>query len=94
MLTPKQISYLKSLSNKLKPIVMIGKDRISDSLLNSFDDAFNTHELVKAKILKSCDVSSNELIIEISSNCHCELVQHIGNVLIFYKKNKDPKIIL
>ena len=94
MLNNKQIATLKGLANRLKPIVMIGKDGISDNLFSSFDDAFNTHELVKAKVLKSCDASLNELIIEICSNCHCEHVQTIGKVLIFYKRAKEPKILL
>lgn len=94
MLNSKQISYLKSLSNNLSPIVFIGKEGISVKLLNSFDDAFNTHELVKSKVLKNCNISFNELIIEITSNCHCEHVQTIGNIIIFYKKNRKPKIIL
>lgn len=94
MLNNKQIATLKGLANRLKPIIMIGKDGLSDNLFTSVDNAFNTHELIKAKVLKSCDISLNELIIEICSNCHCEHVQTIGKVIVFYKKNKEPKILL
>lgn len=94
MLNNRQIATLKGLANKLKPIIMIGKDGLSDNLFSSIDDAFNTHELIKARVLKSCDISTNELIIEICSNCHCEHVQTIGKVIVFYKRNKEPKIIL
>lgn len=94
MLNNKQIAKLKGLANPLKPIVLVGKDGLSDNLFSSIDDAFNTHELIKVKMLKSCSLTSNELIIEICSNCHCEHVQSIGKVLVFYKRNKEPKIIL
>ena len=94
MLNNKQIATLKGLANRLKPIVMIGKEGLSDNLFSSIDDAFNTHELIKTKVLKSCDTSINELIIEICSNCHCEHVQTIGKVIIFYKRGKEPKIFL
>lgn len=93
MLTGKQKRYLRSLANGIKPITQVGKDGISDSLFNSVDDAFNTHELIKLNILKTCDVDINEVAIEICANCGCELVQKIGKTLVFYKKAKEPKII-
>lgn len=94
MLNNKQIAKLKGLANTLKPIVLVGKDGLSDNLFSSIDDAFNTHELIKVKILKTCSLTANELSIEICSNCHCEHVQSIGKVIVFYKRNKEPKIIL
>ena len=94
MLNSKQISTLKSLANKLRPIVLIGKDGISDNLFSSVDDAFNTHELIKVKKLKTCSSTLNDLIINICSNCHCEHVQTIGNIIVLYKRSKEPKILL
>ena len=94
MLNSKQISTLKSLANRLKPVVLIGKDGISDNLFTSIDDAFNTRELLKVKKLKGCGATLNDLIINICSNCHCEHVQTIGNIIVFYKRAKEPKILL
>ena len=93
MLTGKQKRYLRSLANTIKPITQVGKEGISDSLFSSVDDAFNTHELIKLNVLKTCDGDINEIAIEICSNCSCELVQKIGKTLVFYKKAKEPKII-
>lgn len=93
MLTGKQKRYLRSLANTIKPITQVGKEGISDSLFSSVDDAFNTHELIKLNVLKTCDDDINEIAIEICSNCSCELVQKIGKTLVFYKKAKEPKII-
>lgn len=93
MLSGKQKRYLRSLANSIKPITQVGKEGISDSLFSSVDDAFNTHELIKLNILKTCDYDINEVAIEICANCSCELVQKIGRTLVFYKRAKEPKII-
>lgn len=92
MLTGKQKRYLRSLANTIKPITQVGKEGVSDSLFSSVYDAFNTHELIKLNVLKTCDDDINEIAIEICSNCSCELVQKIGKTLVFYKKAKEPKI--
>ena len=93
VLTGKQKRYLRSLANGLKPITQVGKEGISDSLFSSIDDAFNTHELIKINLLKTCDTDINEVAIEICANCSCELVQKIGKTLVFYKRAKEPKIL-
>ena len=92
MLTGKQKRYLRSLANGIKPVVIIGKDGLSDNLFNSIDDAFNTRELIKVEKLKTSEIEMNEAAIEICSNCHCELVQTIGKTLVLYKRNKEQKI--
>lgn len=94
VLTGKQKRYLRGLGNGLNTIMQVGKDGISEALFNSVDDAFNTHELIKINILKTCENDINEVAIEICANCSCELVQKIGRTIILYKKAKEPKIIL
>lgn len=94
MLQGKQKRQLRALANSLKPITQIGKDGLSENLFKSINDAFNTHELIKLNVLKTCDLDLNEIAIEIVRVNHCELVQKIGKTLVFYKKAKEPKIIL
>lgn len=94
MLTGKQKRTLRALANTMKPITQVGKDGLSENLFKSIDDAFNTHELIKINVLKTCELDINEIAIEISRVTHAELVQKIGRTLVFYKKAKEPKIIL
>lgn len=94
MLNNKQKSILKGLANSLKPITQIGKDGLSLNFYKSINDAFNTHELIKVNALKTCDEDLNTIAIETCANCHCEFVQKIGRTLVFYKRAKEPKILL
>ena len=94
MLTGKQKRYLRSLAVNMKSITQVGKDGLSANLFKSIEDSFNTHELIKINVLKTCALTTNEIAIDICANCHCELVQIIGKTLVFYKKAKEPKIDL
>ena len=47
ILSGKQKRYLRALGSKEKAIIMIGKENISDTLIESVQHAFNTHELLK-----------------------------------------------
>ena len=94
MLNGKQKRLLRGLANPIKPITQIGKDGLSMNFYKSIEDAFNTHELIKVNILKTCELDPNLMAIEICANCHCEFVQKIGRTFVFYKKAKEPKIIL
>ena len=56
----KQRRYLRGQGNPIKPTVYLGKDGISDALLNSLKEAFNNRELVKVRIEKSCELERKE----------------------------------
>ena len=93
MLTGKQKRYLRSLAVNIKPIAQIGKDWLSENTYKTVNDAFNTHELIKLSVLKSCDLSLNEICVEICARCHCELVQTIGKTIVLYKRAREPKLL-
>ncbi|MBQ1318241.1 MAG: YhbY family RNA-binding protein, partial [Solobacterium sp.] len=46
MLTGKQKRYLRSLAETQPALFQIGKDGLSDNLINTVNNAFNTRELV------------------------------------------------
>ncbi len=94
MLNGKQKRYLRSLANNLNSTFQIGKDGLNDNLYKSLSDYLKANELVKVNVLKTCEVSLNEIEVNICMNCKCELVQHIGKTLVFYKRSKENKIIL
>lgn len=94
MLNGKQKRYLRALANNYNSTFQIGKDGLSENLLIGINDNLKANELIKISILKSCNLSINEIEINICLFCKCELVQCIGHTLIFYKKSKEHKIIL
>ena len=94
MLTSKQKSYLRSLAQTEPALFQIGKEGLSDNLIQTVDDALRTHELVKIKLLKTVSDDIDEIIFDLAMNTKSEVVQKIGRVFVLYRKAKEPKIIL
>ena len=94
MLTSKQKSYLRSLAQSEPALFQIGKEGLSDNLIQTVDDALRTHELVKIKLLKTVSDDVDEIIFDLAMNTKSEVDQKIGRVFVLYRKAKEPKIIL
>ena len=94
ILTGKQKRYLRALGSKEKAIITIGKDNISDNLIESVLHAFNTHELVKVSLLKSCEITVHVAAIELSAASSSTIVQEIGHTILLYKPFKERVIRL
>ncbi len=95
MLSSKQRAYLRSLANSIDTIVMVGKGGLSEQILKQAADALKARELIKGKVLESCEISVREAAEAIAEETHSEVVQVIGTKFVLYKKNeKEPKIVL
>ncbi len=92
-LTSKQRAFLRKKAHNLDPLVRIGKDGLSDNLVKSLEDAINSRELVKVKILQNAEIDKREVAYELGLKSGCELVAIIGRTLIYYKENKDKPSI-
>lgn len=98
MLTGKQKRYLRSLAHHHQAVMQIGKSGITDNFIKTFNDALEAHELVKISVLPGFNDKKEFFSDELCKKTQCELVQIIGNQLIFYreslKKDKEKRIKL
>ena len=91
----KQRRYLKSLANRLKPMVYMGKEGISPALLNSIEDAYNTSELIKIKLEQNCPIGRKELGPQLAEQTGSHLIQILGRTLLLYRPDSEkPKLQL
>jgi len=94
-LTSKQRSQLKGLAVNEDTIIMVGKSGINDALVTSVNNALQARELIKGKVLETCDLTAREVCNELSEICKAEQVQVIGTKFVLYKRNNaNPKIEL
>jgi len=77
----------------MEPMVRIGKDGLSENLVQSLVDVINSRELVKVKILQNSEVEKREVAEELALRSGCELVAIIGKTLIYFKENEDKPVI-
>ncbi|MCB0280536.1 MAG: YhbY family RNA-binding protein [Calditrichaeota bacterium] len=89
MLSKKQIKDYKREAHHLRAELNIGKDGASGAFLRSVEEAFNTKELLKVKILDNCSDELDSIITELKTIDQLELVQKIGRTLVLYKPLKD-----
>ncbi len=95
MLTSKQRAYLRGLANSYETILIVGKGGLTDTIYKQAADALKARELIKGKVLETCEYSSREAADMISENVGCDVVQVIGYKFVLYKPNPDePQIKL
>ena len=95
-LTSKQRALLRSLANRLKPVVHVGTEGVSEKLLKSVSEAFNTRELIKVRAQESAPGSIKKIAQDIADRLSgVHVVQTIGRIGILYRPDpEDPQISL
>jgi len=88
-LTGKQIRYLKSLGHHLKPLVMLGRDGITDNVISAANAVLGAHELIKVKIGNGCSLEKREAADAIALRSGSEVVQIIGKTFLVFRANPD-----
>ncbi len=92
MLTKDQKKKLRSLSHSEPTLVFIGKNGITETVLESFEISLNVHNLVKVGIQKASETTVQEVIDAITEQFSCEVVSSIGRVILFYRDNPKGRI--
>lgn len=95
-ITPRQRAHLKSLAHHLKPVVFVGKEGITDQTVRSLEEAFNTRELLKVRILEAAPMGTREGTEALATRLEGTVaVQSIGRVGVLYRPHPDkPEIEL
>ncbi|WP_018974279.1 ribosome assembly RNA-binding protein YhbY [Rudaea cellulosilytica] len=94
-LTNTQIRYLRGLAHDLNPVILVGNKGITPALIKEFDAALDQHELVKVKIAGDDRQARKQQIDELAGQGGAEVVQRIGHVASYFRRNEDaPKIAL
>lgn len=93
MLTGKQRSYLRKLSHGIRPVLQIGKEGITESFLNQFDETIEINELIKVSVLENSGLDAKEAANYIVEKRNVEFVQAIGKKFVLYKESEEnPEI--
>lgn len=92
-LTKKQIRQLKSLVHHLNPVVIVGQNGLTDAVINELNTTLDTHELIKVRLNAGDREERQTMIEQICNRCNTELVQTIGHVAAFFRRNADKPVI-
>ena len=90
MLNSRQKKNLRAKAHDLKPVVLVGKARVTTGCIQSIDEAVESQELIKVKFLEHKD-DKKSLSDEIVEKTNSEIVGNIGHTIILFRQNSDKE---
>ena len=81
---------LRAIGHKLKPVVTVAGNGLSDGVINEIERALGQHELIKIKLAVGDRDTRQAVAGEICERVGAELVQSIGNVILVLRRSAEP----
>ncbi|MEP1469676.1 MAG: ribosome assembly RNA-binding protein YhbY [Halieaceae bacterium] len=81
---------LRAIGHKLKPVVTIAGNGLSDGVISEVDRALSDHELIKIKLAVGDKDARNAVAEELCARVNAQLIQSIGNVLLVLRRTSEP----
>lgn len=89
LLSPVQRRALRAAAHALSPIVMIGNDGLTATVMKEIERALTAHELIKIRVFGDDRAVRAQWLDEISKTLKAADVQHIGKILVVWRENPD-----
>ena len=90
-LSSKERAELRAEAHHLSPIVHVGHQGLTETVLQTIDDALRTRELVKVALAKTTVVTAKDASHELANTLAADVVQTIGRTCTLYRENPDLK---
>lgn len=86
---PLERKALKARAHALDPIIHLGGKGLTDAVLAEVDRALAAHELIKVRAGGMERAAREAALAEICARLAAQPVQHIGKVLVLYRKKPE-----
>jgi RNA-binding protein len=88
-LSPAERKLLKARAHALKPVVAVGNEGLTASVLKEIETSLKAHDLIKIRVLGNEREARQLMLGEICHRTGASPVQHIGKILVVYRENRD-----
>lgn len=88
MLTSKQRSELRSEANTLETTLMVGKEGVTQSVIEEAARQLEARELIKGRVLENALLSSREACDALCEALRADGVQCIGSKFVIFKRSE------
>ena len=92
MLNSKQRARLRSLASNLDAMVIIGKDGLTDNVLDLIEKQLYAHEMVKVSVLEGAEETAKDYLHKTAQTLNAEEVCSIGRKFVVYKMSNKKGI--
>ena len=89
MLSGKEKKLMRSQANQIKASVMIGREGMSSNVEHFINEAFNNKNLVKVKVLDTCNDDRRQVAAQLDKIKDTEVVQLLGRTILLYRPLKE-----
>ena len=84
------LKQLRAIGHKLKPVVTVAGNGVSEGVVSEIDRALSQHELIKIKLAVSDRAARAAASEAICQQTGAEVVQSIGNVILVLRRAVEP----
>ena len=93
-MTTKQRAALRSMGAVMEPVLHIGKEGITPTVIKQCWDALEARELIKVQVQRNAPYGqTREACDEMCEKVHAEPVQVIGNRFVIYREAREDSRI-
>lgn len=92
-LTPAQRREFRAAAHHLNPVVTIAGNGLTPAVLGEIDRSLQAHELIKVKVQGAEREARDALMLDLCAQLEAAPVQHIGNMLVIWRKRREETAI-
>ena len=89
MLSGKEKRSMRAQANQIKASVMIGREGMSSNVEHFIDEAFNNKNLVKVKVLDTCNDDRRQIAAQLDKLKGTDVVQLLGRTILLYRPSRE-----
>ena len=88
--TKQDVRQLRAIGHKLRPVVTVAGNGLSEGVVSEIDRALSDHELIKIKLAVGDKSARTAVAEELCDRAGAEIVQSIGNVILVLRRASKP----
>jgi len=93
-LSNNQKKYLRGIAHGLNPMIMIGSNGVTESLMEELEKTLAHHEILKVKMAISDRDDRKKVVQYILDETGALLVQVIGKICVIYRQSEETELPL
>ncbi|PLW67899.1 ribosome assembly RNA-binding protein YhbY [Pseudohalioglobus lutimaris] len=84
------IKQMRAIGHKLKPVVTVAGNGLTENVIAEIERALSQHELIKVKLAVGDREAKAAVTEALCETCGAELVQSIGNMILILRRAPQP----
>ena len=89
MLDASARKYLRGRAHHLEAVVQIGKDGVTDQVIQEIERTADRLELLKIRVRPNAPLGARETAASLASRLRAEIIGTVGRVIIYFLPGKD-----